>query len=81
VEKLLSVYNFMLYQTRTKKKDFAKFTRKNPPSWEKYIRMVGERVSAKDLNGLSEGVFGKCSPCSYHYDAVLKMETFNEDSR
>ena len=81
VEKLLSVYNFMLYQVRVKKKIFAKFPRSDPPSWEEYLHLVAVKDKAKDLNGLSGGVFEKCSPCSYHFDAVIKMETFAEDSR
>ena len=81
VEKLLSVYNFMLYQTRIKKKIFEKFPRKNPPTWEQYIHLVAMRDPARDLNGLSGGVVEKCSPCHYHFDAVIKMESFNKDSR
>ena len=23
--------------------------------------------------------YDECNPCSYHYDAVIKMETFSED--
>ena len=81
VEKLLSVYNFMLYQTRIKKKIFEKFPRKNPPTWEQYIHLVATRDRARDLNGLSGGVVEKCSPCHYNFDAVIKMESFNKDSR
>ena len=71
----------MLYQAQVMKKNFAKFPRKNPPTWEQYIHLVATRDPARDINGLSGGVYEKCSPCEYHYDAVIKMETFNEDSR
>ena len=71
----------MLYQTKVKKKSFEKFPRKNPPTWEKYIELVAKRDPARDINGLSGGVYEKCSPCVYQFDAVIKMETFNEDSR
>ena len=79
VEKLLSVYNFMLYQTQQNGKIFKKFPGKNPPSWEKYISLVAKREPAYD--GLSDSVFDKCSPRTYHYDAVIMMETFDQDSR
>ena len=77
VEKLLSVYNFLLYQTQENGKIFAKFPRKNPPSWSEYIAKVG----AGQTDGLSDSVFTKCSPCTHHFDAVIKMESFDEDSR
>ena len=31
--------------------------------------------------GLLEPLFRKCSPCLYHYTAVVHMDTFNRDSR
>ena len=30
---------------------------------------------------IADSVFSKCSPCNFHYDAVIKMETFNADAR
>lgn len=77
VEKLLSVYNFLLYQTQENGKTFAKFPTKNPPSWEEYISKVANGMT----DGLSDSVFQKCSVCTFHYDAVIKMETFDHDSR
>ena len=31
--------------------------------------------------GLLEPLHRKCSPCTYHYNAIVHMETFNRDSR
>ena len=62
VEKLLSVYNYLLYQTQQNGKIFGKFPRQNPPSWEEYIGRVG----AGQHDGLSDSVFEKCSPCTFH---------------
>ena len=30
---------------------------------------------------IADSVFSKCNPCNFHYDAVIKMETFNADAR
>ena len=32
-------------------------------------------------DGLAASLLDKCSPCHYHYDAVIYMETFEKDSR
>ena len=33
------------------------------------------------LHQIADSVFEKCSPCNLHYDAVVKMETFDTDVR
>ena len=78
IEKLQSVYNFFLYQTQVKKKNFRKFPRSSLPSWSEYISRVSN-MSYSD--SMSDSVFYKCSPCTYHYDGVVRMETFDTDSR
>ena len=88
VEKLLSVYNFMRYQVLHNKKNRAKtnppswqtyFPRKSPPSWPQFITRLASGFTGYD--GLAASLLSKCSPCHYHYNAVIHMETFEEDSK
>ena len=88
VEKLLSVYNFMRYQVLHNKKNMAKshpptwqtyFPRSSPPSWPQFITRLASGFSGYD--GLAASLLSKCSPCYYQYDAVIYMETFEEDSK
>ena len=78
IEKLQSVYDFLFFQTQIKKKSFNNFPRFSPPSWSQYISKLSD-PQFKD--GLSDSVTSKCRPCSYDFDAVIKMETFDIDSR
>ena len=78
LEKLQSLYNFFLYQTKVKQKTFKKFPRFNPPSWSEYISHVSNPSYS---DSMSDSLFSKCSPCTFHYDAIIRMEKFNADSR
>ena len=88
VEKLLSVYNFMRYQVLKNKKNMAKtnpptwqthFPRHSPPSWSQFIARLATGFTGFD--GLAASLLSKCNPCHYHYNAVIYMETFEEDSK
>ena len=88
VEKLLSVYNFMRYQVLKNKKNMAKsrppswqrhFPRSSPPSWAEFLALLGSGFTGYE--GLAASLGNKCSPCYYHYNAVIYMETFEEDSK
>ena len=88
VEKLLSVYNFMRYQVLKNKKNMAKanppswqryFRRASPPSWPEFVALLGSGFTGYE--GLTASLQNKCSPCYYHYNAVIYMETFEQDSK
>ena len=32
-------------------------------------------------DGLTDSLMNKCSPCHYHYNAIVYMDTFEEDSK
>ena len=88
VEKLLSVYNFMKYQVLKNEKNMKK---KNPPEWQKYFnknnlpnwKQFLEKLSRgfRGYDGLTDSLVNKCSPCYYHFNAVIYMESFEEDSK
>ena len=50
------------------------------PSWLEYLRLVAESKQ-KNYLGLLLPVYLGCDPCNMQYDAVVRMETFNADSR
>ena len=50
------------------------------PSWLEYLNLVAESKQ-KNYLGLLLPVYLGCDPCSVQYDAVIRMETFNADSR
>ena len=45
--------------------------------WEEYLDLIAEN----DLNylGLLYPFHLRCEPCRYNYDAIIRMETFQED--
>ena len=55
------------------------FPRHNIPSWKKFLEKLSTGFTGYD--GLTDSLVNKCSPCHYHYRAVIKMETFEEDSK
>lgn len=80
VEKLLSVYKVTQdpravdpekYPSRS---DFVK-----KKSWPQFLDLVAS--SRPNYLGLLNPFNVGCDPCTYHYDAVVKMETFQEDVR
>ena len=48
-----------------------------PRRWEEYLDLIAEN----DLNylGLLYPFHLRCDPCRYNYDAIIRMETFEED--
>ena len=93
VEKLLSVYNFMRYQVLENEKNMMRknmrnknppdwqkyFPRNSPPSWEEFLTKIASGFTGFD--GLTDSLYNKCSPCHYYYNAVIYMESFEEDSK
>ena len=93
VEKLLSVYNFMRYQVLENEKNMIRknmrnknppdwqkyFPRNSPPSWEEFLTKIASGFTGFD--GLTDSLYNKCSPCHYYYNAVIYMESFEEDSK
>ena len=88
VEKLLSVYKFMKYQVLENEKNMKK---KNPPEWQKYFnknnlpnwkQFLGKLSRGfSGYDGLTDSLVNKCSPCHYNFNAVIYMESFEEDSK
>ena len=46
-------------------------------TWEEYLDLIAKN----DLNylGLPYPFHLRCEPCRYDYDAIIRMETFEED--
>ena len=81
--KLVSVYKYQKDRTAEsskKGKDWKPwiiegFPIGRPPSWNDYLTFDPFR------SGLTKPLWNKCDPCHHHWDAVVKMETFNSDSK
>merc|ERR1711953_144121 len=54
------------------------FSRVSPPSWAEFVALLGSGFTGYE--GLAASLQNKCSPCYYHYNAVIYMETFQQDS-
>ena len=84
VEKLLSVYKYMVDMSRADSESFLErpdFPKGGtPPTWEKFIYLVATSTSNNYLGMMRPLVVG-CGPCTYEYDAVIMMETYDQDSR
>ena len=50
------------------------------PSWLQYLQMVANSKQ-KNYLGLLLPLYLGCDPCKLNYDAVIRMETFNADTR
>ena len=61
---------------RPGRKDFA---RSRPPSWSQFLHLVAASKEEKYL-GLLEANHQHCDPCNIHYDAVIHMNKFSQDS-
>ena len=48
-------------------------------SWSEFLDLVS--VSRPNYLGLLNPFHVGCDPCTYHYDAVVKMESFTPDAR
>ena len=44
-----------------------------------YVLTNISNLSYSFLCKLLRKTYDECNPCSYHYDAIIKMETFSED--
>ena len=80
LNKLALIYKKKEEQYKPRKeKNMIKF-----PSWEDFITSVlkgRELVGFDGWIALTNSTYEKCHRCHYDYDAVVKMETFDEDSR
>lgn len=98
VEKLLSVYRYMVDMAASDSQTFRErpdFPRGGPaPSWDQFVSLVAARYShhcskpryfsssdSDNYLGLMRTLAAGCDPCSFHYDAVVRMESYEEDSR
>ena len=84
VEKLLSVYKYMVDMANSDSKSFVErpdFPKGGePPTWEKFIFLVATSTSNNYL-GMMRPLMVGCGPCTYKYDAVIMMETYDQDTR
>ena len=51
-----------------------------PLGWNQYLKLLAETEEENYL-GLLRPLHRKCVPCDVHYDALIKMENFNQDIR
>ena len=56
------------------------FHGEDPPDWEEYLVLLAD-TSEPNYLGLLLPLHRKCLPCQLQYDAVIKMESFQEDFR
>ena len=65
--------------TKTKIDLISDFAQAKPLKWNKYIHLVANSKEESYLGLLNPNNI-HCNPCMFHYDAVIKMETFDRDS-
>lgn len=70
IEKLKSLYSYSLDLNRFKRGE-------KPQNFRDFIIKLFKKDSTFNVNSM----FSLCAPCSRHYDAIIKMETFSRDSR
>ena len=89
VDKLLSLYKM------AQEKNADRFKKKTVhcPTWEEFITSVvnddDEPIGCTDfgkhignnMRGMTRSLFFNCQPCHFDYNAVIKMETFDDDSK
>ena len=51
-----------------------------PLGWDHYLDLVADTETENYL-GLLLPLYRKCVPCDVHYDAIIRMENFNQDIR
>ena len=84
IEKLQSVYKYMVDMASAdsdsflERPDFPKGG--TPPTWEKFIYLVATSISSNYL-GMMGALVAGCGPYSYSYDAVIMIETYDQDTR
>ena len=50
-----------------------------PRTWQEYL--VAVAAANQNYLGLLNPFYRGCDPCTYHYDAIIRMETFEQDVR
>jgi len=86
IEKLLSVYYYMMDLRREHNPAVfnmpgrVDFARKKPVLWRQFVHLVAIKEEYNYL-GLLNPNHRQCNPCNIKYDAVIKMEDFDKDSR
>ena len=70
IEKLKSLYSYSLDLNRFKRGE-------KPQNFRDFIIKLFKKDSTFNVNSM----FSLCAPCSRHYDAIIKMETFSRDSK
>ena len=88
IERLKSLYSYSLDLGRFKGglkpknlKDFILKVFKKNPTFGKNKSIWNKIFILFKYNLAYNSMFSLCSPCTRHYNAVIKMETFSEDSR
>ena len=54
------------------------FHRESPLPWDEYLTLLAQS-SQENYLGLLLPLYRRCDPCHVQYDAVIKMETFQQD--
>ena len=88
IERLKSLYSYSLDLGRFKGglkpknlKDFILKVFKKNPTFGKNKSILNKIFILFKCHLAYNSMFSLCSPCTRHYNAVIKMETFSEDSR
>ena len=55
------------------------FARNKPLQWIQFLHLVANKEQDNYL-GLLNPNYRQCDPCTIKYDAVIKMENYDEDS-
>ena len=55
------------------------FAQKKPLEWRQFVHLVANKEQNNFL-GLLNPNHIQCDPCNINYDAVIKMENYDEDS-
>jgi len=76
VSKLGSIYEYNLKRSAQGRAQPG-ISNESPPSFPQYLALLASGNISINLDTTLVG----CLPCAHHWDAVVKMETFNEDSK
>ena len=53
---------------------------KPPPSFYEFVSLVAKSTASNYL-GMMRPLAVGCGPCTFNFDAVIHMETYDEDTR
>ena len=81
--KPVSIYRYQVARSSSGFKGGARsgikgFPINRPPSWSRFLEL---RAAGVLDPGLFNPMRWTCNPCHNHWDAIIKMETFNRDSK